>query len=42
MKKMLFLLLFLSFSVQAAEGTSGNKNAIKRQTASIKRNIPAR
>ena len=37
MKKMLFLLFFLSFSVQAAEGTSGNKNALKRQEASEKR-----
>lgn len=37
MKKILFLLFFLSFSVQAAEGNSGNKNALKRQAASKER-----
>ena len=37
MRKILFLLLFLSLSAQAAEGHSGNKNALKRQTASQKR-----
>ena len=37
MRKILFLLFFLSFSVQAAEGNSGNKNALKRQSASKER-----
>ena len=37
MKKILLLFFFLSFSVQAAEGTSGNKNALKRQSADKER-----
>ena len=37
MRKILFLLLLLSFSAQAAENNSGNKNALKRQTASQER-----
>ncbi|MGN0919888.1 MAG: carbohydrate porin [Alphaproteobacteria bacterium] len=39
MKKILLLLFFFSFSVQAAEGTSGNKNALKRQEAAEKRGL---
>ena len=31
MKKIIFLFCLCALSVQAAEGTSGNKNAIKRQ-----------
>ena len=37
MRKMLFLLFFLSFSAGATEGTSGNKNALKRQAVSEER-----
>ena len=37
MRKFLFLLFFFSFTAQAAEGTSGNKNALKRQESSEKR-----
>ena len=38
MKKILFLLFFFSFSVQAADTISGNKNALKRQATNKARN----
>ena len=37
MNKIIFLMCFMVLSVQAAEGNSGNKNALKRQESSQNR-----